>query len=720
MLGPRGASSSALRVVSLLPSVTENTCALLASCRSRRAASGALEALPELVGRSHECDFPPDVVQQLPVLTAPRTAFTSSAEVHSQVRAALASASSLYHLDAAKLAALRPDVILTQSSCRVCSIDLASVEAALQAEGGGEQTALDALVAVPSSTGASDAASTCALTAGGSKTALTQIVTVNPTSLMDAVVTQFQQLGRALGVPEEGDAMAQEHLKTLQQLTKQAEMLLAKTGAEKPRVALIEWLDPLFLGTSGWMREIVEAAGGQVVESMDGQADGKKVDVVVVALCGLTLDKTEVELQEGRVGSWWPELFARYSNDEAPPVYIVDGTSMFTRPTKRLLTALEWLVHVLHEPKSEWVKRSTFPFKKFEASTTAVTSTATNASTRNGESKSPELLEIEELHRVACDHQQPMYTDPATGYSVMTAYILKERQVCCGNGCRHCPYGHANVKDPSRRKNTLAGTAFLQPRRRSSGARKDARGGQVLWPKGVQAADASASELVVMFWSGGKDSFLALSFLYESYAAQHRPMPRVVLLTTIDPDTNAVPIQSIEVQTIVAQAEALELPLCLVAVGLGDAYTSAVQSALRDLPEQMTRIQKSKKTPKNLDPTPAIAALAFGDLHLQDIRNWREQTFAKQFTLRFPVWQKDYRTELLPALSRLCVKTGAKIYFSNIDTDRVGCSSEAAWQLGQEYDWEQVEARNKHSDQPVDLMGESGEFHTCVKFPGMS
>ncbi|GMF36398.1 unnamed protein product [Phytophthora lilii] len=619
---------------------------------------------------------------RLPALTAARTAFTSSADTHNQVREALASAASLYRLHTDRLAALRPDVILTQNSCKVCSIDLASVQAAVGHDEA--ETQVDGLE---------------------SEQQLTQIVTCNPTSLKDAVVTQFRQLGEALGVPELADEMANEHLKELKQLEQQA-ALFVETRGRKPKMLMVEWLEPLFLGTKGWMREIVEAAGGQVVESLDADT---AVDVVVVALCGLTLDKTERELLEGRVGGWWKTLLDRPSAGAAPAVFIVDGTSMFTRPTRRLLVALEWLVHALHEPESDWMQSSTFPYKSFDTSLVA--------SDSNDKNMSAEMLEIEELHRAACANKQAMYTDPATGYSVMTAYILKERQVCCGNGCRHCPYGHANVKDSSRRKNTLAGCVFLQPRRRSRGFAKDAPGGQLLWPE--DAVSEGPNDLVVVFWSGGKDSFLALSTLYESYAAEKKPMPRVVLLTTVDPKTNVVPIQNIASQTIAAQAEALELPLCLVAVGLGDAYTSSLHSALKDIPGHLARAKKSKKAQMQNDETPVISSLVFGDLHLEDIRAWREQTFGQDYELLFPVWKKDYESELLPTLVRLCSKTGAKIYFSNVDEDQLGG---ADWQVGQEYDWKLVEERNKaaaEGTKKVDLMGECGEFHTCVKFPGM-
>lgn len=676
-------SARALRVASLLPSATENVCALLDFCQSHppSVAGHPPQPLPVLVARSHECDFPASVVRALPVLTAARTAFTSSADTHAQVREALAAADSLYHLDAALLTRLAPDVVLTQSECRVCSIDLATVEA-------------------------STAAHTTA-----------QIVTCNPKSLVEALVDQFQLLGRALGVAEQGDALAQQHRATLQELQTRAERQAHRqTARRRQRVLLVEWLDPLFVGKDGWMRELVEAAGGEVVESVDSR---DRVDVVVVALCGLSLAQTADEVRTGRVGTWWHELLETQTLAfaHAPELYLVDGTSHFTRPTRRLLAALEWLVNVLHDREGDWRATTAFPYEKVDFAT------VTNPSDANDSVSSPVVVDIEELHRVACEQKEAMYKDPVTGYSVLTAHFLRARQTCCGNCCRHCPYGHANVQDASRRTNVVTHDVFLAPPKRRrvkvaagdaapGGSGSDSGSGSLLWPEAYAEPPSSSTterDLVVLFWSGGKDSFLALSYLYESYASrssssgQGQRMPQVVLLTTIDPSTNTVPVQNIDVQTVVAQAQALELPLYLVAVGLGAAYASKVDAALAQLPAKVKRT--------------AITTLAFGDLHLDDIRAWREQAFAgRAYALAFPVWKKDYVSELLPALERLCTRTGARITYSTIDSQEL---QQRGWKAGGVYKWADVAALNANAALGIDLMGECGEFHTCVTFPGM-
>lgn len=687
------------RVISLLPSATENFCALLQFAKERRGISLpgiALPAgsdLPQLVGRSHECDTPatPDV-QSLPILTAARTAFTTSADVHKQVREALAEATSLYHLNAAKMVELQPDVILTQSTCTVCSIDLASVNSVLDP--------------VSSTKNSTPVCSTTDLPEIPGKT--TTIVTTNPISLADVLIQQFQRLGHELGLEEEGNAMASAHqaqMDQLQALGQARRLANERKGKKMPRVMLVEWLDPLFIGKMGWMREVIEHASAEVVETLEGDP---KIDIIIVACCGLSLAKSEDEIRSGRVGDWWKDALT--SN---PDVYLVDGMSMFSRPTPKLLAALEWLVNVAHcgEEGDTYLRTTRFPFKKFDVAGAMKQLKTDTSSTGALSTRARELADIEELHRVACQNKQAMYTDPATGYSVMTAYNLRQKQVCCGNGCRHCPYGHVNVKDPARRTNKLTETVVLQPKKRQRGTRA---GGNLLWPRERVNAHLDDTirvedrDLVVMFWSGGKDSFLSLTTLYADYARQSaKPMPRVVLLTSVDPVTHTVPIQNIRHDKIAQQADALGLPLCTVAVGLGHSYAPQIHEALAELPARMAAVSRS-------DKHQPIHSLVFGDLHLEDIRAWREETFGSEYTLQFPVWKKDTTRELLPLLQETCARTKARVVFANIESEVV---KKHGFQIGDAYDMDAVRALN--TAHGVDLMGESGEFHTCVVFPGM-
>ena len=110
------------RVISLIASATEIVCAL-----------GACELL---VGRSHECDFPPEVTR-LPTLTEPKFPVTgTSYDIDARVKAIVQEGLSVYRVDAEKLEALRPDIIVTQDHCEVCAVSLKDVEAAMRAWSG--------------------------------------------------------------------------------------------------------------------------------------------------------------------------------------------------------------------------------------------------------------------------------------------------------------------------------------------------------------------------------------------------------------------------------------------------------------------------------------------------------------------------------------------------------------------------------------------------------
>ena len=131
---------------------------------------------------------------------------------------------------------------------------------------------------------------------------------------------------------------------------------------------------------------------------------------------------------------------------------------------------------------------------------------------------------IDELHREACSRGELVYTDPRTGYRVFTALGLERRGDCCGCGCRHCPYGHLEVK-PERR-------ASLQ---------------QDPWLEGV----LPEGPVDLLFWSGGKDSYLTLRALVREAT---RP---TVLLTTFDGRSEQVAHQEVKVADIRRQREAL-------------------------------------------------------------------------------------------------------------------------------------------------------------------
>ena len=130
----------------------------------------------------------------------------------------------------------------------------------------------------------------------------------------------------------------------------------------------------------------------------------------------------------------------------------------------------------------------------------------------------PDIEDVDAIHEAACRKGEYFYTDPATGYMVMTKLKHQARAKCCGSGCRHCPFAHANVRDKSKR---------------------------IQMPALLHAPSSVASEVIVLFWSGGKDSFLALRAMLKPSGLLHGVGPAgVVLLTTFDAATRMIAHQA--------------------------------------------------------------------------------------------------------------------------------------------------------------------------------
>jgi iron complex transport system substrate-binding protein len=279
------------RIVSLLPAATEIVCAL-------GGASG-------LVGISHECDFP-DAVHGLPVLTASRVGnASSSAAIDAAVRALVHGALSIYSVDEAQLAALAPELILTQDLCQVCAVSLDDVRSALARLAHREDV---------------------------------QIVSLRPTRLED-VFSDIETVAAALGRPERGRIVRKELEARMQRIAERASF-----ASSRPRAASVEWLEPLMLGGT-WMPELIALAGGEPLGVAAGQPAptvssaellSMRPDVVVVKPCGFDLERTlrERELVERVVLS---------SVAPACRVYATDGNAFFNRPGPRLVESLEIL-----------------------------------------------------------------------------------------------------------------------------------------------------------------------------------------------------------------------------------------------------------------------------------------------------------------------------------------------------------------------------------------
>jgi ABC-type Fe3+-hydroxamate transport system substrate-binding protein len=294
--------ASSPRVVSLLPSATELLCEI-----------GAADLL---VGRSHECDEPAEI-RDRPVLTGQRTSGGSSAAIDAEVRASLAAGESLYTLDAERLRELKPDVILTQDLCEVCSIDLATVRGVA--------------ASLPNRP---------------------TVVSLDPKSIFD-LFDDVLRVGAAVG--RERDA--EEAMVRLRDRYWRA-IDFVNPYVPGPEVLFLEWCDPPFVG-GHWTPALIEAAGGRHSLNPAG-AKSRTVtaeeiveaapDRIVVCPCGFGLERTMAELKElpSRAARWWPHVPATMDGDPRA-IVAVDGNLMFNRPGPRLVDAFEWLVAWLQD-----------------------------------------------------------------------------------------------------------------------------------------------------------------------------------------------------------------------------------------------------------------------------------------------------------------------------------------------------------------------------------
>ncbi len=288
------------RVVSLLASATEIVVAL--GCGER------------LVGRSHECDYPP-WVRRLPQVTEPAIPVDlSSRGIHEAVRRQkerrALEALSIFRVHTERLLALRPDLLLTQDQCAVCAVSLDDVQEAL----------------------------------AGLLDFRPQIVSLHPEDWR-SVLEDFRRVGRALGVPERGEALARAMEECL-------ESLRARTAdLPRPTVAVLEWLDPV-IPASNWIPTLVEAAGGvplfrerkpwseDQILSFLREADP---DFVVCMPCGFSLERS---LQEAHLLRRPPFTALRASREGR--LWLVEANQLFTRPGPRLRESATLLAQILH------------------------------------------------------------------------------------------------------------------------------------------------------------------------------------------------------------------------------------------------------------------------------------------------------------------------------------------------------------------------------------
>ncbi|MFO8099405.1 MAG: cobalamin-binding protein [Salinibacter sp.] len=292
-----------MRIVSLLPAATEWICEFGAG--------------PDLVGRSHECDYPPEV-QDVPVVTEPTyDAEGDSAAIDDAVQEQVQAGLSLYQVDLERIQALDPDLIVTQDQCEVCAVSLSELEANL-----GDWAGPDV-----------------------------ELLSMQPQTLK-AVLDEALRLGR--GIDRLDEAM-----QTLGNLETGLRTLRNQIGVGRdtnpqslPSVACIEWLEPLMVA-GHWMPDVVEMAGGRAVLTDAGTPsrrieweDLRAADPEAIAMmpCGFSVEETERDLHYLTDRTEWRELSAV----QHERVQVFDGNAYFNRPGPRLYRAIEVLASFLY------------------------------------------------------------------------------------------------------------------------------------------------------------------------------------------------------------------------------------------------------------------------------------------------------------------------------------------------------------------------------------
>jgi iron complex transport system substrate-binding protein len=286
-----------MRICSLLPGATEVV--------------AALAPTKFLVGISHECDYPPDITHKPVVVRETIAAGRSSRGIDRQVRARLKSGQALYEINETLLARVRPHLVIAQDTCDVCAVTPEQLDEALR--------------------GLPDPP---------------RVLSLNPSTL-DDVLADIQRIGYAIRRETEAALLAARLRERLQHVLLQ----VARAGTH-PRVACLEWLDPLY-AAGHWVPEMVAYAGGVDVLGTPG-APAKKVtwkqvcaakpDVLVLMPCGFSIDRTRRELALLTKRAGWKTLPAVKSGR----VFLVDGPAYFNRPGPRLVDGVEILAACLH------------------------------------------------------------------------------------------------------------------------------------------------------------------------------------------------------------------------------------------------------------------------------------------------------------------------------------------------------------------------------------
>ncbi|EHQ25358.1 cobalamin-binding protein [Mucilaginibacter paludis] len=286
------------KIISLLPAATEIVCAL------------GLEH--QLVGRSHECDYP-ETVKNLPVCSEAKfIPGSNSGGIDRQVKEILTDALSIYTINQELIKQLNPDVMITQAQCEVCAVSLKDVEEAL--ENLLEKEA--------------------------------DIISLEPNTL-DDIFNDIQRIADNLGASAQG-------VELLESMHERIDLIRHKLKfiADKPTVACIEWLEPLMLA-GNWTPELVAIAGGQSVLTTAGKhspyidwgvLQEQDPEILIVMPCGFSIERTMKEIDL----LLWAPGFAEMKAVKNNRLYIADGNQYFNRSGPRIVDSVEILAEIIY------------------------------------------------------------------------------------------------------------------------------------------------------------------------------------------------------------------------------------------------------------------------------------------------------------------------------------------------------------------------------------
>lgn len=646
-------SKQQLRIASLLPSTTD-------ICTS-------LGLQSNVVGITHECDYP----STIPLISHTRIVHQSTSQeyqrpltltvshidpstqsqsdIDTAVKSSLHNGISLYHLNDTALSDAKPSIILTQSLCDVCAVSEADVQKEVA----------------------------CHLPAS-------KILSLEPETLQDVADT-FVSIADACGVHERGVELRRLFFEDIDKVSR-AVSSHAKND-KPPSIMFMEWIDPPFDG-GHWIPDMIERSGcSSAVTQTENKSTKKSIqltwekvyesdpDVLIVACCGFDLKRN---IQDAL--SVQDRLKPLRAFREGK-IFAADGNLYFARPGPALREGVAILARIAFDGNKDVVNAlDELGFAPQED---------VGWSRLSFEVNSNEILDMEDLAKVescsyykchddACKKGELTYIDPKTGYTVFTELAHKSRGKCCGSGCRHCPYNHINVKDKSKK---IQQPAFLYEGCYDNLDKRNAAFSPI-------SNIPICSDVKVLFFSGGKDSFLTIRKLVRQYKAIQKEENRafhLILLTTFDNESRIIAHQEIHIDTVIKQASHLEIPLLAIPLcrASGESYVSRMEKGLDAIRSRITGVKLT---------------LVFGDLHLDHIRDWREKELSA-YPLEFPLWKTPY-VDLIDDLE----ESQVPVVLSAVTRDGV----EEGVVFTRDF-------MNKTIEMGLDGFGENGEFHSVAE-----